>query len=33
MLGTISWNRWFEEEKVVDDTTIIVVFLGKMDVQ
>ena len=26
-LCTISWKRWFDVEKVVDDTTIIVVFL------
>ena len=32
-LGSVSWDRWFNEEKVVDDTTIIVVFLGKMSVQ
>lgn len=30
-LCTISWKRWFDEEKVVDDTTIIVVFLGRVD--
>ena len=25
---TIAWKRWFDAEKVVDDTTIIVVFLN-----
>jgi len=28
-LCTIAWKRWFDVEKVVDDTTIIVVFLGR----
>lgn len=28
-LCKVSWQRWFDLEQVVDDTTIIVVFLGK----
>ena len=31
LLCTIAWKRWFDAEKVVDDTTVIVVFLGKED--
>lgn len=30
-LFAISWKRWFDAEKVVDDTTIIVVFLGRAE--
>ena len=28
-LSAVAWKRWFDEEKVVDDITIIVVFLGR----
>lgn len=30
-LTTASWRRWFDVEKVVDDTTVIVVFLGRVE--
>ena len=32
-LSAVAWKRWFDEEKVVDDITIIVVFLGREEEQ